>query len=59
MVKENVQAETAALLRRLLVAVERGELDAQGEAADDLVRHIEGAVAALEALGRAKGTSRT
>jgi hypothetical protein len=42
--------ENAALLRRLLAAVERGELTAETPQARSLLRRLEGAVAALEAL---------
>lgn len=42
--------ESAALLRRLLEAVERGELEANTPQARALLRHLEGAVSALEAL---------
>jgi hypothetical protein len=42
--------ENVALLRRLLAAVERGELTAQTPQARSLLRRLEGAVAALEAL---------
>lgn len=41
--------EAAALLRRLLEAVDRGDLDATGPAAG-LVRQIQGAAEALELL---------
>lgn len=53
----SVEAEAAALLRRLLEAVETGELEARGEAAQALVRQLEGAAVALETVS-AKGTSR-
>ena len=39
----------AALLRRILVAVEEGELEAKGPRAMALLRRVEGAAAALEA----------
>ncbi|MHB8670801.1 MAG: hypothetical protein ACYDAD_09630 [Acidimicrobiales bacterium] len=41
-------ADAAAMLRRVLDAVDRGELDASGSAAASLVRHLEGAAAVLE-----------
>lgn len=40
--------EAAALLRDVLAAVERGELDAGSPRAKALVRRIEGAMAGLE-----------
>ena len=42
----------ADMLRRLLVAVERGELKATSPRGRQLVLQIEGAVAALEAASR-------
>lgn len=48
-----VARDAAAMLRRVLDAVERGELDAKGGRAVASMRQIEGAVAALEAVGRA------
>lgn len=45
-------AEAAALLRRLLEAVDRGELDATTPSAKALVRRMEGAAVALEAATR-------
>jgi hypothetical protein len=42
--------ETAELLRRLLDAVEKGELDASSSQGARLVRRIEGAVLTLEAM---------
>jgi hypothetical protein len=44
--------EAADLLRRLLGQVERGELTTDGPAAVTLVRRLEGAVIALDALHR-------
>ena len=43
--------EAAELLRRLLDAVERGDLDATSGPAQALVRRIEGAAMALEIAG--------
>lgn len=42
------EAETAALLRRLLASVARGELTASTPGAVALLRRLEGAAAALE-----------
>jgi hypothetical protein len=43
-------SETAALMRRLLDAVERGELEAETMSARRLLRRIEGATMTLEAI---------
>lgn len=42
----------AAMLRRLIEAVERGELEPGGERGVALVRRMEGAAVALEATSR-------
>ena len=42
--------EAAAVLRRLLAAVESGELNADGPAGAGIVRQMQGAVAALETV---------
>jgi hypothetical protein len=44
------QREAADALRRLLVAVERGELTVGGPAATAMARRLEGALLALEAI---------
>jgi hypothetical protein len=44
------QREAADVLRRLLAAVEQGELTIDGPAATALVRRLEGALLALEAI---------
>ena len=49
------RAEAAATLRRVLAAVERGELDVNSAHAKRLLRQIEGATAALEALDAKPG----
>ncbi len=46
--KASDRTEAAALLRRVLDAVDRGELAADGPAAVAVVRRCEGAVIALE-----------
>jgi hypothetical protein len=43
-------SETAELLRRLLDAIEKGELDASSAQGARLLRRIEGAVLTLEAI---------
>lgn len=53
---DGVQAETAAMLRRLLEAVERGELAAGGARGVALVHRLEGAVVALEGAAGSGGT---
>ncbi len=45
-----VAGEAAALLRRLLVAIEAGEFDADGPVGSGIVRQMQGAALALEAL---------
>ncbi len=45
---ERVQAEAAAMLRRLLEKVERGELEAKGGQGARLLRRLEGAATAWE-----------
>lgn len=47
-------ASTAALIRRLVDAVERGELTATGPKGLALLRRLEGAAAALEAAAEAR-----
>ena len=47
-----VAAEAAEVLRRLLAAVEAGELDADGPLGAAIVRQLQGAVAALEAVAQ-------
>jgi hypothetical protein len=49
------RCEAADLLRRLLDAVERGDLASDGPAAVAVVRRIEGALLALSALDGAEG----
>lgn len=49
MTRPSPEAEAAAMLRRVLDAVHRGELDADGREALGLLRRMEGAAAALEA----------
>jgi hypothetical protein len=44
------QKEAADLLRRLLAAVESGELDASSSSARRLLRRVEGAISVLENL---------
>ncbi len=56
MTRPSPEAEVAAVLRRVLDAVHRGELDADGREALGLLRRMEGAAAALEAAsGDEKG----
>jgi hypothetical protein len=45
---DKTSREAAAMLRRVLEAVERGELEGESSQARALVRRIEGAVVALE-----------
>lgn len=45
---DNDRHEAAELLRRILAAVERGEIDAASPAARRLLRRLEGALAAWE-----------
>jgi hypothetical protein len=47
-----IAREAAMLLRRLLEAVERGELTAGTPRSVALIRRIEGAAAALDAVGK-------
>ena len=47
---DQVARDAAAMLRRLLDAVERGDLTAGTPQANALVRRIEGAAAALDAV---------
>lgn len=51
-------AELAASLRRILDAIERGDLDASSAHGRALKRRIEGAVVALEELGTGPARSR-
>jgi hypothetical protein len=51
------RAEAAAVLRRLLDAVESGELDVGSAHGRRLLRQLEGAVAALEAADEPRGTT--
>lgn len=44
----NVLAEAAAVLRRVLLAVEAGELEAVGPVGAGMLRQLQGAVAALK-----------
>lgn len=46
------QREAVDLLRRVLAAVERGESSADGPAAVAVMRRLEGALLAVEAVGR-------
>lgn len=50
MSEERYPTEAAALLRRLIEAVDRGELTATTPQARALLRHLEGAASALAAL---------
>jgi hypothetical protein len=52
MTEADVAKEAAATIRRVLQAVERGELSVGSARARALVRRLEGAAAALDALGR-------
>ena len=52
---KDFQRDLADLLRGLLEAVERGELEAETPQARALVRRIEGAVAVLDELGKRDG----
>jgi hypothetical protein len=47
-----VAAEAAQVLRRLLAAVEAGELDVDGPLGTAVVRQLQGAAAALEAVAQ-------
>lgn len=49
------RADAAAVLRRILVAVDRGDLDAPGAAGGRLLRRMEGAAAAWKAAGPGPG----
>jgi ABC-type arginine transport system permease subunit len=49
MTRPSPEAEAAAVLRGVLDAVHRGELEADGREALGLLRRMEGAAAALEA----------
>jgi hypothetical protein len=49
-------AEAAAALRRVLAAVDAGDLDAASSQARALLRRMEGAVAALEAMDPKPGS---
>ncbi len=57
---QSVEAEAGTLIRRVLEAVERGELEAGGTHGVALLRRLEGAAVALEAVGgrRARTSSR-
>ncbi len=50
MVTKREVREAAAVLRRLLDAVERGDIRADGSLGAGIVRRLEGAIAALGAL---------
>ena len=52
--RRSVEAEAAAMLRRLLDAVERGELEPGGERGVALMRRMEGAAVALETTSRTR-----
>jgi hypothetical protein len=52
--RDEIAREAAAMLRRLLEAVDRGDITAGTPQAVAILRRIEGAAAALEALGRAQ-----
>jgi hypothetical protein len=54
-----VQAEAAAMLRRLLEKVEQGELEAKGGQGAPLLRRLEGAATVWEESARRKGTKGT
>jgi hypothetical protein len=56
-VKASDRTEAAALLRRVLDAVDRGALAADGPAAVAVVRRCEGAVIALEVIDRRRPRS--
>jgi hypothetical protein len=49
-------AEAARALRRLLAAIDEGEIDASDPKARALQRRLEGAVAAWEEAGAGSGT---
>ena len=49
-----VTAEAAEMLRRLLGAVESGDLDAGSAQARALVRHLEGAAVAFEVAAQTR-----
>ena len=51
------QEQAADLLRRLLDSIDHGDLSADGPAAVALVRRLEGALLAVEALGEPPPTS--
>lgn len=61
MALDGVQRDEAAdMLRRVLAAVDRGELTTDGPAAAATVRRLEGALLALESIGdAASGTGYT
>jgi hypothetical protein len=50
--KQQIASETAAMIRRLLEAVDRGDLDASGRRAQTLVRRLRLALEALEEQAR-------
>jgi hypothetical protein len=52
--RERDRAEAAELLRRVLALVESGELSADGPAGAGLVRRLEGALIAVEAMSVAE-----
>ena len=48
--RERDRAEAAELMRRILALVDSGELSADGPAGSGLVRRLEGALLAVEAM---------
>jgi hypothetical protein len=56
-VKAQERQEAADLLRRVLGAVDRGDLAADGPAAGAVVRRLEGAILALEVQDQEPGAS--
>jgi hypothetical protein len=53
-----VEADTAELLRALLAEVDNGRLDADNPRGRAMVRHMEGAIIALEHVNNAKRARR-
>lgn len=52
-------AEAGLILRRLLEAVDSGDLDADGPVGANVVRQMEGAAVACEIIGRPPGRRET
>lgn len=57
MAKRSVEADAAAMMRRLLDAVEKGALEPGGAQGVALLRRMEGAAVALEAVAGAGARS--